>query len=281
MSGQWHNSGSGWFKSGQAGELSAGELLSRYTEELLRNSGSKADYAALTPQQLHTHVAAIPDPPHSHGLSVDEWAKKQYPQGAVARMGSQLPQETSELPVAAWRAANLRIRNKTLELVSLNHGPLAIDGVAECSPRTTVFVASSWQTSVSPGFVAACDPAAPETKTHPAPDPDCTCGFYGVTDESDADTGAVMLEVEFSGRIVVHEKGYRAERQRVLRVHVLCCSHALCKEPSVGLDEDRIGWCSEHKARRSNHWLCSLSKMEDLLGVSVVSDPYKEPKISD
>jgi hypothetical protein len=68
---------------------------------------------------------------------------------------------------------------------------------------------------------------------HAAPDPECTCGFWGVADPWLLDdavgprrSGEAFLVVELSGSSVAYQLGARAEHQRVL---------------GVGVD----GWCSE------------------------------------
>jgi hypothetical protein len=68
---------------------------------------------------------------------------------------------------------------------------------------------------------------------HDAPDPECTCGFWGVADPWLLDdavgprrTGEAFLVVELSGSSVAYPLGARAAHQRVL---------------GVGVD----GWCSE------------------------------------
>lgn len=70
---------------------------------------------------------------------------------------------------------------------------------------------------------ATCEAVFP----HVAPNLLCRCGFYGVKADYLSTLQAecmsdstVILEVEFSGRVIACEKGYRAEHQRVLRVLV-------------------------------------------------------------
>ncbi|MEM1335663.1 MAG: hypothetical protein AAGG08_19635 [Actinomycetota bacterium] len=74
-----------------------------------------------------------------------------------------------------------------------------------------------------------------EGHDHRVPDPDCTCGFYALADgdELAATLGPwrpeeAELDVELSGRVVRHERGFRGEFQTVLgvRLHPLC---ALCR----------------------------------------------------
>lgn len=59
---------------------------------------------------------------------------------------------------------------------------------------------------------------------HPAPTLACTCGFYGVDrvdvlpEVTQVLADSVVLDVEFGGLVVEHERGYRAEEQTVLTV---------------------------------------------------------------
>ena len=58
----------------------------------------------------------------------------------------------------------------------------------------------------------------PVVGNHPAPHPRGTCGFYGSTGDP---LGwmmpeAALLDVELFGRVIRHERGWRAGRQRVL-----------------------------------------------------------------
>lgn len=53
--------------------------------------------------------------------------------------------------------------------------------------------------------------------THRPPDLKCSCGFYAWNEPREIASGQqVLLEVELYGRVIVAERGYRAEKQRVL-----------------------------------------------------------------
>lgn len=80
------------------------------------------------------------------------------------------------------------------------------------------------------------------------PDPACRCGFYGVPyhaldvlDRFRSYGQRVRLQVEFSGRVIEHERGYRAERQRILQVDRPTCG-ACGRKPAthVARTRDRI-----------------------------------------
>jgi hypothetical protein len=72
---------------------------------------------------------------------------------------------------------------------------------------------------------------------HEAPEPDCTCGFYAVPADQivehrpvhwgsgwreDYTSGSfpVVLSVQLEGRICIHDRGYRAQYQRVLGIEL-------------------------------------------------------------
>ncbi|MEM9033851.1 MAG: hypothetical protein AAGD18_04590 [Actinomycetota bacterium] len=83
-------------------------------------------------------------------------------------------------------------------------------------------------------FRASSRATCGEGHVHRVPEPNCTCGFYALHDSDElADRlgpwrpEEVELDVELTGRVVVHEKGLRGEEQTVLgvRVHPMC---ALC-----------------------------------------------------
>jgi hypothetical protein len=90
---------------------------------------------------------------------------------------------------------------------------------------------------------------------HDAPEPagQCTCGFYAVPADVDADHDSykmtVDLLVELYGRIIVHAKGYRASFQRVLECRLLPCRAPFRPGVLVGVGQNAcrnpvttIGW---------------------------------------
>lgn len=109
---------------------------------------------------------------------------------------SNIPHTESTEYILAWKgAAYIDWRKTPPEFHGLFHGIYTVDAVAECG--------------VSPG-------------RHEAPDVNCCCGFYGVKDwhilDYD-DRTAYYMEVEFYGTVVVCERGYRAQKQRILAVY--------------------------------------------------------------
>lgn len=78
-------------------------------------------------------------------------------------------------------------------------------------------------------------------QTHLSPDPNCTCGFYGMVNVADVPThyGPVLLDVEFSGRVLIHQKGFRAQHQRILEIHCPGCWYCGAETVAFWLRE---GW---------------------------------------
>jgi hypothetical protein len=60
-------------------------------------------------------------------------------------------------------------------------------------------------------LVARCDRAR-----HEAPSQECTCGIYAFRSECSAPRGMAVGKVKLWGRVVAHERGYRAEFARPL-----------------------------------------------------------------
>lgn len=94
---------------------------------------------------------------------------------------------------------------------------------------------------------------------HPAPQLRCTCGFYAFKSRSKAlemweDTLATaLLEVDLYGTIVEHERGFRAQSQVVLALHLPTrCRHCLrvADGVSVGADGYYEVACSRCRDRR-------------------------------
>lgn len=62
----------------------------------------------------------------------------------------------------------------------------------------------------------------------------CSCGFHALADRWQLAPG-VLSDVQLWGRVVVHQRGYRAEHQRVLRVVFGVTGHLGCQAPGVQL----------------------------------------------
>jgi hypothetical protein len=90
----------------------------------------------------------------------------------------------------------------------------------------------------------------PAAGSHHAPHPEGTCGFHGTTDDPLAwmVPEGVLLDVELYGRVIRHERGWRASGQRVLGAQfVRGCIE--CRQPteepvltavSAPFDENRL-----------------------------------------
>jgi hypothetical protein len=65
---------------------------------------------------------------------------------------------------------------------------------------------------------------------HEAPDPECSCGFYAVADETQLwrlgadEPELAVVDVELSGHVIEHDHGYRASHQQVTNVQF----HGVC-----------------------------------------------------
>lgn len=123
-----------------------------------------------------------------------------------------LPEREGDLPILAYKAACIAWRpggRFTLHGVGVG-GDYTAEATAQCMNGGDGWV----YTSASFASLNAAQP-----RPHEAPHPDCSCGFYASQDRSLVDRGEPMLllDVELYGRVIVHEHGYRAEKQRVLR----------------------------------------------------------------
>jgi len=113
--------------------------------------------------------------------------------------------------------------------------------------------------------VAAClkTYCYPPRGIHRAPNLHCTCGFYALKKNHLGEarkeyySSIADLEVEFSGKVIVHKKGYRAEYQRVLGVYLdpdcyMGIEKVGCQNPAIGITGNRIDQglhpsCNIHK----------------------------------
>lgn len=130
---------------------------------------------------------------------------------------------TADVPILAFKRCGLRWSpGGRFALTSLYHEQaIEAEQFAECRRPTSPFVIS----------MMASLGQSPEA--HEPPGLHCTCGFYAVMDRSLLEgIGTVTLDVEMSGRVIVCERGYRAQHQRVLRARIEGCH--LCGEPITG-----------------------------------------------
>jgi hypothetical protein len=115
-----------------------------------------------------------------------------------------LETETREDPVRAWKRVKLE-RSGEWEMVSRMSGETFGGGISE----------------------AACRTYYPSNHALQSPDDSCSCGFYGYKQIEFEDfaprygsTPQPWLEVDFYGKVIECEKGFRAQYQQPLRLHV-------------------------------------------------------------
>ena len=144
-----------------------------------------------------------------------------------------------DLPILAHRAARLRFAGTDQHwgTVNTSFGTFGVDLKAQCKRR-----ASSLDFGSPFGY-----PSRP----HAAPDAGCECGIYALPPDvqpSYTGAGLVTLLVELSGRIIEHEKGYRAGHQRVIECQLPPCPY--CRAPAEVVDardgEMYAATCREH-----------------------------------
>lgn len=108
-------------------------------------------------------------------------------------------------PIKAWRLAELGYANWqfSLQPILQNSDGLEKEAFAKCNLNNLHF----------------------------APNQDCSCGFYSCKDISSLhpfspfywdrnSAPMVLLEVELYGKVIEHERGYRAQYQRVMKVYL-------------------------------------------------------------
>lgn len=96
---------------------------------------------------------------------------------------------------------------------------------------------------------------------HPEPAPalKCHCGYYAYKARNDAaqhQQGSVLARVELWGRVVIHARGYRAERLKIAELfipHDYPAREALAARYGVPLTEDSSWtWASRNASSSSN-----------------------------
>jgi hypothetical protein len=91
--------------------------------------------------------------------------------------------------------------------------------------------------------------------SHPQPGKDTACGFYAWKDGQPFpwQEGTWLLEADLYGRVIEHERGYRAQKQRVLRISPV--PGLICEPPfRLAVREGRVvALCGSCPARRKDH----------------------------
>lgn len=150
----------------------------------------------------------------------------QYPLGQAylsvppAPTRAPLPVRQQAEPIVAWKRARIKVHDGHPVLCGVVFGRYKpVDVAQHLGIWDSVF----------------------QMPAHVAPDLDCACGFYGVAKDHLYDASfdyharsCADLEVELYGKVIAHEQGWRAEKQRVLAVHLdLFCR--LCRRPASGV----------------------------------------------
>ena len=125
-----------------------------------------------------------------------------------------------------------------------------VDATAECRGD------APWKLNYVQYFAAGIRPPAfaPDPDfapgNHKSPLQGCTCGLYALKEPADDwEYGAFRATVELFGTVIVGEKGYRAERQRILKIEarrecVVC--HEVAAGFSTGADGQVVAVCEQH-----------------------------------
>ncbi len=147
---------------------------------------------------------------------------------SIPSVRTPLPERQADEPVRATKRSRLAVDQDTGQFTFAalySQAPYGVEARAECTMAMRFAV------------------------EHHAPEPLCQCGFYaykpshGALSELFLFPMAVALDVELSGRVIVHEYGYRAEHQRVMRATLLQfrCTHPI-PQRDVKVDDggDRV-----------------------------------------
>jgi hypothetical protein len=156
--------------------------------------------------------------------------------------GETLPVPTEPIPVR--KQAGLLVTRDGFSFCGIGHGKGAV--IQRYGPVAQA-VCLRKQFGHNVAWSAVGSAALPE---HPAPHPDCSCGFYGWRASQLDPEGRDLrndsiywrIDAELYGRVQVHRLGYRAEKQRVLTV----------RNPT------RCGWC-----HRAWWWTGQESSIDD------------------
>lgn len=189
--------------------------------------------------------------------------------GAAANATSagvaELPRRTSDEPIRAWKQATIILHcgMPCFAGVTSSGTRYSSDAYAECT--------AGWRRAIYSGFGSYSGPP-----THRmGPVLDCSCGFYAMA-EDEKPTEGIVLEVELYGTVIVCERGYRAQRQRVLGVTLpKMCANALCTADAclvAFVDDTLAGLCDEHAAlveRTPLHAPGTITDLAGLLGTEV------------
>lgn len=198
-----------------------------------------------------------------------------------------LPEELAVDAFHGWRWARLQLGpDGWPALRSLHH-----DRVLHPEELAACLVPQRSTTPITSAFSFTFFFGGPTAPCNDAPGPKCTCGFYAVEDRSrlrhkqvvhpDPQTGTLVVEVEveLSGRLIVHEKGVRGQHQRILGVHLSrrCTGAWLCPNPAevVNFDASRAPRISCRKCAGKRRRIATAAQLSNVLGIEVTwEDPW-------
>jgi hypothetical protein len=179
-----------------------------------------------------------------------------------------LPHEDREEPVRALKAAYVLASAHGAAFYPLNKDNFpayAAQATAQCCCQSAL---STW------GYTTAYTTlglATIPTAGHRRPQTDSSCGFYAWKRDTPFpwQAGTWLLEVDLYGRVIEHDAGYRAEKQRILSISPVPGS--MCTPPftlALGADGSAIQvFCEDCLVPRGH--AVSPDRLRQLLGVEV------------
>ena len=207
-------------------------------------------YASLMssrPDPLAAAVEALTASPGSAGKRAPELA-------SAGPGGAPFPHAQRDEPLPALKAAYVRVAGDRIAFTSLtchNGGtpvPYGAQDEAACYCGNGGYY-GAYAISVLMGA------AATAPVSHPRPGRDTSCGFYAWKPGEPVpwQEKAWLLEVDLYGRVIEHERGYRAQKQRVLRISPFV--PVLCEPPFrlVARDGNITVACGGCPARDEDH----------------------------
>lgn len=167
----------------------------------------------------------------------------------------------SDLPILAHRIARLRLDGTSKPFSSLNEGiRFGVDADASCSSAIyRIMRAGSFNPPTS----------------HDAPAIGCTCGFYALPSDVEPwgeGTDYVTLMVELSGSVIEHDKGYRAQHQRVVECQIPACPYCGAAADVLAMKDGqmRATYCAKHAHHNDDNVYVAVDDARKVIPVTVV-----------
>ena len=181
-----------------------------------------------------------------------------------------LPHESREEPVRALKAAYVLASAHGAAFYPLNKESFpayTAQATAQCCCRSSAAYAPYSLSTLAPLTRVSTIPAM----EHQRPQTDSSCGFYAWKRDVPFpwQAGTWLLEVDLYGRVIEHDGGYRAEKQRILSVSPV--PGPLCAPPftlALGADGSAIQAFCEGCIEPHGHAV-SPDRLRRLLGVEV------------